>query len=55
MHSSGWFYYLSHDDKQDKPAITRELLSFMGPPWKNLPQYDEKMKKLEKPAGFIRS
>lgn len=26
MHSSGWFSYLSHDDKQDKPAITRELL-----------------------------
>jgi len=27
MHSSGWFSYLSHDDKQDKPVITRELLA----------------------------
>lgn len=27
MHRSGWFSYLSHDDKQDKPAITRELLA----------------------------
>jgi len=27
MHSSGWFSYLSHDDKQSKPVITRELLA----------------------------
>lgn len=27
MHSSGWFSYISYDDKQDKPAITRELLA----------------------------
>jgi len=27
MHRSGWFSYLSHDDKQSKPVITRELLS----------------------------
>jgi len=27
MHSSGWFSYLSHDDKQSKPVVTRELLS----------------------------
>ncbi|NOQ40545.1 MAG: ATP-binding cassette domain-containing protein [Anaerolineales bacterium] len=27
MHSSGWFSYLSHDDKRDKPVITRELLA----------------------------
>lgn len=27
MHRSGWFSYLSHDDKQDKPVITRDLLA----------------------------
>ena len=27
MHRSGWFSYLGHDDKQDKPVITRELLA----------------------------
>jgi ATP-binding cassette subfamily B protein len=26
MHSYGWFSYLRYDDKQDKPAITRELI-----------------------------
>ena len=27
MHSYGWFSYLRHDDKQDKPAITKELIA----------------------------
>ncbi len=27
MHSSGWFSYLSHDENQDKPVITKDLLS----------------------------
>ena len=27
MHSYGWFSYLRYDDKQDKPAITRELIT----------------------------
>ena len=27
MHSSGWFSYLSHDENQDKPIITKDLLS----------------------------
>lgn len=26
MHSSGWFSYLSHDENQDKPVITKDLL-----------------------------
>lgn len=26
MHGGGWFSYISHDDQQDKPIITRELL-----------------------------
>ena len=26
FHSGGWFAYLRHDEKQDQPAITRELL-----------------------------
>jgi len=27
MHSSGWFSYLSYDENQDKPIITKDLLS----------------------------
>lgn len=26
VHGSGWFAYLRHDEQQDKPAVTRELL-----------------------------
>lgn len=26
MHGSGWWAYISHDEKQDKPQISRELL-----------------------------
>ena len=26
-HSSGWFSYISHDDRKEQPAITRELIS----------------------------
>jgi len=37
MHSSGWFAYISHDDKKEKPAITRDLLNkvwrFAKPYW----------------------
>ncbi|MCA9928288.1 MAG: hypothetical protein KC419_07425, partial [Anaerolineales bacterium] len=26
FHGGGWWAYISHDDKQDKPMISRELL-----------------------------
>ncbi|MCA9960285.1 MAG: hypothetical protein KC443_14685, partial [Anaerolineales bacterium] len=26
VHGSGWFAYLRHDEEQDRPAVTRELL-----------------------------
>ena len=37
FHSSGWFSYISHDEKAEKPVITRELLKrvwdFAQPYW----------------------
>ena len=30
FHGGGWWAYLSHDEKQDRPVVTRDLLARVG-------------------------